>query len=93
MGAHVGETRVAALGKTLRECSSEYSAGVALNELSVCHSRLPREQPPAVVAGERLVVLVEIGHFGESGGQPVYAGSAQARGDRLLDLAEAAGES
>jgi len=27
---------------TLRACRSEYFAGIALNELSECHSRLPR---------------------------------------------------
>src|SRR5262245_27617884 len=51
-----------------------------------------REQPTAVVAGERLVVLVEIGHVGEGRGQPVVVGSAQARAGRVLELAEAARE-
>ena len=52
-----------------------------------------REQPPAIVAGERLVVLVEVRDIGKGRRQTVFARRAQARTDRQLDLAEAAGKS
>ena len=51
-----------------------------------------REQPAAVVARHRPVVLVEVGDVGEGGRQPVLVGGAQAGVQRQLDLAEAAGE-
>src|SRR6476661_5596720 len=51
-----------------------------------------REQPPPIVAGERLVVLVEVRDIGKRRWETVFARQAQARPDRQLDLAETAGE-
>src|SRR5256712_9505268 len=53
--------------------------------------RAARARPP-VVPGEHLVVLVEIGHVGEGGGQAVLLRRAQARADRVLELTQAAAE-
>ena len=46
------------------------------------------EQPPPVIACERLVVLVEIGHVREGRWQAMILGRAQAGADRVLDVAE-----
>jgi hypothetical protein len=80
------------LDGTLRACSSEYFAGTTLNELGMPQTVAEGEQPPPVVAGEHLVVLVEIGHVGKGGGQTQSPRLAQARADRVLDLPQTAGE-
>src|SRR3989454_11351448 len=53
--------------------------------------RAARARPP-VVPGEGLVVLVEIGHVGEGGGEAVLLRRAQARADRVLELTQTAAE-
>ena len=50
------------------------------------------EEPPPVVPRVHVVVLVEIGHVGEAGGQAVLVGGAEARADGVLDVPEALGE-
>ena len=90
---HVRELGVAAFGRNragvqqrvLRRDHLERAVGVP-------ESIAEGEQPAAIVTGEHLVVLVEIGHVGEGGGQPILVRSPQARADRELDLAEATGE-
>ena len=68
--AHVGELGVAALLVTMRADSSEYFAGIARNELSECHSGLPRlNRRWRLVAGERLAVLVEVGDVVHAGAE------------------------
>jgi hypothetical protein len=67
--------------------SREYFAGVGLNELVA-----EREEPRAVVSLEHAVVLVEVRHVRERGGDPVAVGFAQTRIDRLLDRAQREGE-
>ena len=78
---------------TLRACSSEYFAGIALNELSECHRRLPiensrRRSSRAIgrLCWSRLETSAKVGR------QPVFVGGAQPGVQRQLDLAEAAGE-
>src|SRR6266540_4144558 len=51
------------------------------------------EEPPPILPGEDLVVLVEIGHVGKGGGEAVLVRCAQARADGVLDLSQAPGES
>ena len=50
------------------------------------------EQPSPVVAGEHLLVLVEVRHVGERRGQSQLVGRPQAGADGVLDLAQATRE-
>ena len=51
-----------------------------------------RIEPPAVVAGERLAVLVEVRDVGKRVRQPLFLGRPQTDADRQLDRPEALGE-
>ena len=77
----------------IRACSSEYLAGVALNELSECHRRLPiansrrrSSRANGLLCWSRLETSAKVV------GRRYSSGRAQARPDRQLDLAETAGE-
>src|SRR5215813_4894603 len=50
------------------------------------------KQPPAVIASEWLVVLIEIGNVGEGWGQTIFIRSAQTCADGELDRAQTLGE-
>src|SRR5260370_36537582 len=61
---------------TLRACSSEYFAGIALNELSECHRRLPmadsRRRASRADGG---VVFSGVGAAAEGGGRRAPLGA------------------
>src|SRR5215211_5644803 len=69
-----------------------FSRGLLERAVGVPQAVADREQTSPIIAGEWLVVLVEIRDIGKGRRQTVFAGSAQARADRQLDLAEAAGK-
>ena len=77
----------------MRPDSSEYFAGIALNELSECHSRLPR-----LYSRRRLsrasgwLSLSRLDTSANAGSQPQLAGLADAGAAGVLQLAEVAAE-
>src|ERR1700741_4079734 len=76
------------LDGTLRACSSEYLAGIALNELSECQRRLPSANSRR--RSSRAKTLWSLSRLDTSAN--VVGGRAQTGADRVLDLAQAAGE-
>ena len=77
-----------------RACSSEYLAGITLNELSECQSRLPMANCQRRSSRLKdLAVLVEVRHVGEMRrGQALVVVAPQIEADGDLQRPEALGE-
>src|SRR4029453_15196364 len=85
---HVGELRVAALGRDAVAVQDRVFRGPRLERaVGVPEAVAQGEETRARVAGEHLVVRVDVGHVREGGGQTVRL--PQAGADGVLDLAEA----
>ena len=92
-GAHVGELRVATLRRDADRAQQRVLGRRHLERaVGVPQPVADREQPPPVLARERLVVLVEVGDVGEGRRQARLVGGAQAGADRMLDRPQALGE-